>query len=236
MRLFLTGDTHGGLSAAKLSETNWPEQKKLCRDDLLVILGDFGFIWSNEPNRIESYWLKVFNEVNYRLAFVDGNHENHDRLAELDEVEFQGGIAGKVCENVWHLKRGEIYRMGEKDIFVMGGADSIDKFMRNPGTSWWENEIPSPEEMEHGFQNLERNNNRVDYIFTHTLPSKLTSRLKTRYSKGKDPTAIFLDIVNQRTSFDRWFAAHFHEDFVHENFQVLYHQIIEVDLKLPDNH
>lgn len=235
MRLFLTGDTHGGLSVGKLSEKNWPEQNNLNREDLLIILGDFGFIWSDEPNNAERYWMELFNERNYRVAFVDGNHENHPRLSEMPEVSFHGGIAGQVSENIWHLKRGEIYRIGNKDIFVMGGADSIDKFARKPGISWWKDEIPSPEEMEHALNNLEKYDYNVDYILTHTLPKKVVSSFMRWFEKTYDPAAIFLDIVNDHCSYEKWFGAHFHEDFEYGKFQVLYQQIIEVEVNLTKN-
>lgn len=34
--------------------------------------------------------------------------------------------------------------------------------------SWWKQELPSKEEMEEGRQNLEKHDNKVDFIVTHS--------------------------------------------------------------------
>lgn len=39
--------------------------------------------------------------------------------------------------------RGEVYNIEDKKIFVMGGAYSIDKYMRKANISWWEQELPN---------------------------------------------------------------------------------------------
>ena len=42
--------------------------------------------------------------------------------------------------------RGEVFKINDKVFFVMGGGYSIDKVIRIPGKSWWEEEMPAKEE------------------------------------------------------------------------------------------
>ena len=41
--IFVTGDTHG--EPKRLNTANFPEQKELCREDYVIICGDFGLVF-----------------------------------------------------------------------------------------------------------------------------------------------------------------------------------------------
>ena len=45
VRVFVTGDTHNMLDWKKLNTSNFPEQKKLTKDDIVIIAGDAGIVW-----------------------------------------------------------------------------------------------------------------------------------------------------------------------------------------------
>lgn len=170
--IYLTGDTHGIIDIHKLSSSNFIHGKNLTKDDYLIILGDFGFLWKDEPDSQEEYWLKWLDEKPWTTLVVDGNHENHPRLYALEQVEMFESTVGKISDTVFHLKRGEIYNIYEETFFVMGGAYSIDKGQphRQLGRGWWEEEQPSVAEYEYGLANLEKHGNKVDYVLGHTCP------------------------------------------------------------------
>ena len=45
-RLFVCGDTHGMTKdTQKLNSENFSQQKELTKEDVLVQLGDFGWVW-----------------------------------------------------------------------------------------------------------------------------------------------------------------------------------------------
>ena len=90
--VFVTGDCHAKFN--KFSVENFPEQKEMTRDDIVIVCGDFG-LWND--NNEERYWFKWLSEKNFTVAFVDGNHENFDRLYsdEFPIVDFHGGKAHK---------------------------------------------------------------------------------------------------------------------------------------------
>lgn len=71
------------------------------------------------------------------------------------------------ANNIIHLMRGEYYTIEGKTFWTMGGATSIDKESRIKDVTWWEAELPTTAEYNHGLEALEKHNNEVDYILTH---------------------------------------------------------------------
>ena len=51
--IFITGDTHGDFT--RFSSENFPEQKRMNKEDFVIICGDFGGLW--DGTRKEHYWL-----------------------------------------------------------------------------------------------------------------------------------------------------------------------------------
>ncbi|MBR6850453.1 MAG: metallophosphoesterase, partial [Lachnospiraceae bacterium] len=126
MVIYVTGDTHGDFGG-RFNVKNFPEQKELTKDDFVIICGDFGGIWDVEAEgKSEKYWLDWFDERPYTLLFVDGNHENFDRLYAYLEKEWHGGRVHEIRPSVLHLMRGQIYEICGKKIFTFGGASSHD--------------------------------------------------------------------------------------------------------------
>lgn len=150
---FVTGDTHGRIDVHKLNAYNFPVQKDLSRDDYVIICGDFGFVWANDKE--DMWWQKWLADKPFTTLFCDGNHENHDLLAQYPVSEWNGGKVHFVQPNVIHLMRGQVYDIAGKKFFVMGGAASHDKELRKEGESWWPNEMPSDEEYAEAERNLE---------------------------------------------------------------------------------
>lgn len=231
MALFVTGDTHGYLSISRLASKSFPEGKNLTKDDYVVVLGDFGFIWANEPNREEIYWLKWLQEKPFTTLFVDGNHENHRRLLALPTEDMFGAPVGVVGPSVYHLKRGEVYTICDKKIFAFGGAQSTDKHLRVDNISWWKEEVPCYAEMDYGLRNLEEHQYAVDYIFAHTCPMDLVNVYAARVGitiTEQDPTTKYLQHVVDNTKFEKFFCGHWHEDINYGKFQMMYEHIVRI--------
>jgi len=72
-RLFVTGDTHMSSELVKFNTKRFKEQKQLTKDDVVVVLGDFGAVTWDESKETKHNreWLA---EKNFTTAFVDGNH------------------------------------------------------------------------------------------------------------------------------------------------------------------
>ena len=58
-----------------------------------------------------------------------------------------------------------------------GAADSIDKERRMTGISWWPEELPSIQDAKNADINLNKCDNKVDFILTHTAPRTIIDKL-----------------------------------------------------------
>ena len=232
MSIYLTGDTHGDIERFR-----W--HKGFEKDDTVIVLGDFGVLWHS----LENFYAQVFTErpkieeldrYGCTFCFIDGNHENFDRLDELPDAPLFGSTAGKVSEHVYHLRRGKVYEIEGKSFFCMGGAMSIDQEYRTEGVSWWRRENISMAEMRHGIEELEKRNNKVDYILTHTPPEHILQKLidaDSGFVKLKDPNAKLLDEFYETVKFKHWFFGHMHFDAVilgEPKFVGLYQRIVKL--------
>ena len=73
--------------------------------EIVVHLGDFGY-WRMDPSTIKfiSGQSRLLAAHDMTLVFVDGNHEDHDRLDALC-IDSEVGLR-KVTNRIWHLPRG----------------------------------------------------------------------------------------------------------------------------------
>lgn len=181
-----------------------------------------------------------------------------DRLYgdEFKVVDFHGGKAHKIRENIYHLMRGHIFDLCGKKFFAFGGASSHDikdgilnpddykntkeliktynkltqdgKLVRINHLSWWEQEMPSEEEKQFAKSNLQKHNNKVDYIITHCCPQSIASLMSHGFYKPDNLTKYFEELKST-VEFKTWFFGHYHDDQkILENFMVLYHQILRI--------
>lgn len=254
-RIFITGDTHMPYDISKLNTKNFPVGKTLTKNDYVIILGDFGLIWNytetgvcvksnpkdNHWSKDEIYWKKWLEEKPWTTLFIDGNHENFDRLNTYPIIEWNGGKVQKISDSIIHLMRGEIYTINNKKFFVFGGARSTDRgeilgkeqAAHDIHKWWWPEELPTQYEIDNAINNLEKNDFKVDYILTHTLPNNL---LMTLYFYDFDRLTSFLWNIYEMTTFSNWFCGHFHDDvIVNYKTQVLYNTVIELDEVYDEN-
>ncbi len=223
---YITGDTHIPIDVQKLSPEFFPLQKTLTKNDYLIICGDFGGVWDNSS--IRTGYLQWLNECNFTTLFVDGNHENFDKLYDMPVSPWNGGKVHYVRDNIIHLMRGQVFEIDGKRFFTMGGGNSIDKAMRTEHITWWSQEMPSKEEYSIATENLQKNNNRVDYIITHTAPTSIITQnnLNNHY---EEELTNFLQRVMTYVSFDKWFFGHFHDDMViDDKFYLMFNKIYDL--------
>lgn len=229
------GDTHGEIDHWKISRKN---VKKVCGGELprqILVLGDFGFVWSNDPsNPTEKYWMHWLKDLPYEIYSLLGNHENYQRISQLPIVEKLGGKVRQVASNVFFLMHGEIYQIEGHSYFCFGGASSIDKGMRKAYISWWPEEIPTTSDFYYARENLKGVENQVDYVLTHTIPEELFSQVLPNEdgSKDLDLTRKMLSCFHQTVGRKKWFFGHFHMDkkFTLDNqeFQCLYDEAVVI--------
>lgn len=251
--VYVTGDTHADFR--RFSTRRFSAQKDMTRDDIVIVCGDFGGIWLDSDE--EQYWLDWLSEKNFTICFVDGNHENMDRLYgnEFEMVDFHGGKAHKIRDNIYHLMRGYVFNFEGKKFFAFGGASSHDirdgildrdvfesdedfkrtikayrffrKMFRINHVSWWKEELPSQEEMDFGIDILGKHNWEVDYVISHCLPQEVCSMLGYRNSDSL--TNYFNELLHNGLKFKEWHAGHYHvNERIMGKFYIHYEDIMRI--------
>lgn len=235
--VYLTGDTHAIFSRFK--PFIFRESETMTKDDVVIILGDFGGVWYDCPEeRDKLNWL---NAQPFTTCYVDGNHECFDRYYtdEFPVVDFHGGKAHQIRDSIFHLMRGNVFDFEGKKFFAMGGARSHDisdgildetdfdnpfefeetvyrwrlegRMFRIKGLSWWEQEIPSQEEFDFAEKTLKENNYEVDYVISHCLPQDVASAVG--FTESDKLTTWFNKILlEDKLKFHRWYCGHYHMD------------------------
>ncbi len=234
-RIFCTGDTHSTIDINKLKKSNWEDGYTLNKNDILIIAGDFGFLWNYKRTKDEVFWLKWLEDRPWTTCFLDGNHENFDLLDNLQRKVFMGDEVGIVSHSVFHLLRGRVYNFyKELKILTIGGAHSHDRQYRTWGKSMWRQEEITEKDIELSIKNLIKHNNKVDYIISHTAPVEFVTKvipLSMASTYSPDHSEEFLSLLNKEPiEYKRHFFGHYHVDSgnEHEKFQCLYNDIVEL--------
>ena len=201
--MYVTGDIHKEI--ARFYAPGYGIKQTLEQGDILFVCGDFGFAGEEE-------YLDSLAELPYMIAFCDGNHENFPALGGYPIELWNGGRIHRLRSNVIHLMRGQVYEVNGVKIFVMGGGYSIDRDYYKEGEHWWQEEMPSEEEYEEAWENLEKCGYQVDYILTHTAPMETLLGAFRKSHKGEGRLNAFLDQVRDRVSYKHWYFGHLHED------------------------
>ena len=248
--IYITGDTHADFS--RFNEEKLPIQTEMTKDDYVIICGDFGGVWNYiAESMYEKYWLDWLNERNFTTLFVDGNHENFERLYRYPVEEWHGGKVHKIRESVIHLMRGEVFNINNNKFFTFGGAKSHDindgilnldeeekineyrkkgAYFRIRAFSWWDLELPTEEEIKNGIKNIEKVNYKVDYIITHCCPTSIQTLLNPSYEK--DILTDYLQEISEKCEFKKWYFGHYHDNRqVNNQYVLLYEDMIPLQFK-----
>lgn len=206
--IYITGDMHGDISCFKN-----PKLKKLGEKDILIVCGDFGFLW-NPKDAKEQKNLETLKKKKYTICFVDGAHENFDILNSYTPYRWKGGNAHKIADNIFHLMRGEIFTLDSKTFFVMGGGESDDRAMREEGISWWKEEMPDEDEIKNACDNLKAAEYRVNYILSYEAPAiaKDFLRLHTNRDVNMSPLNTYLQELTRDVEYYHWYFGSLHTD------------------------
>ena len=218
--IYITGDTHGDYDdfLFRMRQTN------ISRSDTVIICGDFGFVWNTPYERNVLGWLS--NEP-YKILFIDGNHEDFDLLSTYPVMQWHGGSVHRISGNIYHLMRGQCFKIEGKTFFTFGGAYSIDKQYRQEGKTWWPQELPSLEEYAIATKTLEACGYTVDYILTHTIPTFAIRQIGVAPDPHDAELTGFLEWLYGKMQYTHWFAGHFHVNKVVQNkIHVLHDQIL----------
>ena len=227
-QIYITGDKHGTM----LPLFGLAENNEVGEEDVLLITGDAGFVWDETyPKTIESL-EQAFPGT---IAFVDGNHENHDLINAMEVAEWKGGRVHRVGKRTFHMMRGEIFTIHGQKIFAFGGARSSDKNDRRiEGVSWWSAEEPTPEEIAYGTEQLKQHLTEIDYIITHEPPLFARDHVSRKLPLDDDyqlPAVLdeWYALAETAPNLKKWYFGHVHTDRkITPKLRSLYNEILHL--------
>ncbi|MBR1746824.1 MAG: metallophosphoesterase [Clostridia bacterium] len=226
-RVFVTGDIHGDVEdladrVKKMGAKN---------DDLVVILGDCGFFYDSYFEREGRVALSDVDRTKKAAALpctilcVQGNHEvPYDEMPWAKEVSLLGG-EGYYAYGVYFAKNGTTLDLNGKKALVLGGAVSIDRFIREQdGRPWFSHEEVSSERFEEIVRKVR--GGRFDFVFSHTTP--LSDIPEDGFADFPEPyynghhTEKYLQRVKENIAYGCWYAGHYHLEREYEKLHILY--------------
>lgn len=205
--IYVTGDTHGDLERFKSKSI----AKRLKKGDFLIVCGDLGFFWND--SKAERKARKWLSKRKYTILFVEGTHDNLNMLEQIPQEDWCGGKVRKMQENLIQLCRGFVFKIDGNFIFAVGGGESQDMEERDANGSWWEQEMPSPQELIAARERLTEYRDVVDFIISHDCPAALLKN-----EEREEGTAfvnhlnLFFDQVSRECRFKQWYFGCYHLD------------------------
>ena len=159
-RVLIAGDTHGN--------TAWMEAltRTAAAEGCAVIIqvGDFGY-FPNFPDGpgflADANAACATNGV--ELWFVDGNHDDHDALAQFRQAD----TLVRLTDHVAYIPRGARLRLGGVRFGFLGGAFSVDWRDRTTGIDWWPSETTDLSDV------ARLGDDDLDVLISHDAPTGL---------------------------------------------------------------
>ena len=227
--IYITGDTHGDFTRIE----RFCAKTQPCRDDIMIILGDAGFNYYGGSRDLQAKARMA--QMQLTIFSIHGNHEKRsDTIPSYRTMEWHGGRVYVEDEfpNLLFALDGEVYDLAGKKTIVIGGAYSIDKFYRLArGWNWWADEQPSPEIRGKVERVLAEHAWQIDVVLSHTVPLKyepvevfLPGIDQSQVDKS---TEIWLGGIEDRLTYDRWYAGHYHTEKPVDRLTLLFESIEE---------
>lgn len=157
----LAGDWHGNQHWAQVSCE--AAARNGCQ--VLLQLGDFG-LWPGREDKWLDHVSDCARSAGIDVIWIDGNHENHEALDRWRTLADDRGLVAMRDSVTW-ATRGSRWEWGGIQFGALGGAVSLDRFLRREGHNWWPGEAITQSDLER----LGRE--PLDVLATHTPPTPL---------------------------------------------------------------
>ena len=226
--IYITGDTHRDFKRI----INFCEKMKTNISDIMVILGDVGINYYLDSS---DYKLKKkLAKLPITLFCIHGNHEERPyHVTGYEEQQWHGGTVYIDPEfpNQIFAKDGEIYELGGKKVFVIGGAYSVDKYYRiSMGWHWFPSEQPDGKIKKDVEMALEQVQWKVDMVFSHTCPyNYMPTHLflpGIDQSKVDNSTELWLQEIEEKLDYEKWYFGHYHDYYKKDKMTMLFEDIV----------
>lgn len=240
--VFITGDKHGDFR--KIYEFVDKYRKKLDLNkekDFMVILGDAGINYYLHGRDVKL--KKKLAKLPLTFICIHGNHEERPQHIKTYEWKYilKENIMGlffyeRQYPNILFPFMGSLFRLEKTTYWHLGGAWSFDKERRLEVTAagykdfnWYPSEQMTQEERDECLARV-RNLPKDITILSHTCPIKyepVDMYLPFDVSEVDKTMEIFLDEIEEKVDYKKWYCGHWHTDRVIDKIRFVYDDIIE---------
>lgn len=206
--ILFAGDTHGNTHHLRYLI----DQAVAHQADRIIQVGDFGY-WAHTPDG-QQFLDDVANYAEQHqmpVGFIDGNHENHERLQRLAEHTDPDTQTVPIANNGWlhWIPRGTRIAIAGHQFGFLGGAFSIDHMSRTQGVSWWPEEEPTEADLNR------LGTDPLDVLVTHDVPEGIymTSHINLSWpteNRARATRHLLREAVH-RTQPQLVIAGHWHQ-------------------------
>ncbi|ACH62222.1 hypothetical protein MYRNA_255 [Mycobacterium phage Myrna] len=220
-KVAIAGDWHGNPAWARHAI----EYAKDNGADAMIQVGDFGF-WVRANERGSDAWeylqrvSAAVKKTELPFFWLPGNHE---WWPHLPGNAGRGDKPSLVNGNLIYLPLGYRWSWWGKRFMAVGGAFSIDRFMRTEGKGWWPEEILTDEDVNwachqpHG----------MDVILSHDCPKGVSipgigPDSKPRGGASIWPPQMLLQAEDHRRKMKDIWDKHHPQRWYHGHYHVLY--------------
>ena len=213
-KTLVVGDIHGNFRYI------WSKIKRIEYADI-IFAGDVGLGFSKDVyyQEIFSFWDKKLQELNSKVYFMRGNHDNPSFWTEK-RLDFP---------NVKLLQDYDTLQLGDKKILILGGAISIDRTGRTEGLDYWEDE---------GFHKCIGKVlplRGITHVISHSSPSVCypfgfnsfveswcdkDEKLRGDLIRERKELQDVLEILEMENDIQAWYYGHFHDSWTDEIYGI----------------
>lgn len=249
MRCFLTGDKHGNFQ----SPDDYQKIREFCfrfgttKEDAMIVLGDHG-IHYDEGEHDESC-RRMLGRFPITFIMIRGNHDMRPKPEWKSEYIENDLFSGNFWrdpdyDNILYTEEFGWYKFNGKDVYIIGGAYSADKFYRlemqrigRTGFRWFEDEQLTNAERSTAEEQLFSRTEGPFYIMSHTCPIRYEPR--EMFINGVDQNTVdrtmeiwmddlLAEIWRRNLRLEAWYCGHWHTDKQDDIMTFMYHDIHEV--------
>lgn len=200
MRVLFGGDSHAD---SNYIDYLYFRAKKMSADRIFV-LGDFGF-WPRMAGGVAflEHVREVSEDYGIPLYWLDGNHEDHEKLADLTgdghirdrfiPTAYMTSSGRQVADKVLYSPRGHVWEWDGITFGSMGGAFSIDRDFRDLGFDFFYEELITVEDVNY----VKEQDKRVDVMLSHDTPASVDMAAEMMMHGRQPNTGSNRDLLEQ---------------------------------------
>lgn len=209
--MVILGDIHGNFNLIGMV---------VPRNNNVIQVGDFGlgFHAVHDDEKTIDYWNVSWKARGIHVYAIRGNHDN--------PAYWDGRYDGR-WSNLTLVKDYTVMQLEHKNWLFVGGAISVDRFMRKTDRDYWPEEEFNLDEDK--LNSILEEYKDIDYVVTHTAPqfcfpptkgsivnefSKHDANLLTDLRIERSLVERMYNILSEKSKPKKWFYGHFHMDKV----------------------